>query len=111
MKENMLEVFFQGTFQHGGKIEEKSIIRMAKKRAVGNEYSYCTYEKEDEDYREGYVAVLFFEPFVERDLVLHIENNEFYEKMILFLSKLCTNKNTYINVENYLDIIKKDLNI
>lgn len=111
INENMLEVFFYGMFQFKSEIEEKTIIRMAENKEVGNEFSYCTYEKNDEDYKEGYVAVLFFKPFVEEDIVLYYENKVFYEELMKFLQQFVDAKTKIMKIEKYLTIIRNDLMI
>ena len=103
--------FFQGTIQFGGEIEDKAIIRMAENKEIGNEFSYCTYEEDDEDYKEGFVAVLFFEPFVEEDKVIHIENKKFYDELINFISKYSSDSKKISCLEKYLLQIKTDLKL
>ena len=111
MNDHLLEEFFMGIFLFGSRIEEKYIIRLAENKIAGNEVAYCTYEKDDEDYKEGYVSVLLFEPFTDKDVVLHIENKAFFDSLVDFIGKYDTNKEKLAHMEKYLIKIKKDLNI
>ncbi|MCF0124720.1 MAG: hypothetical protein HUJ68_03010 [Clostridia bacterium] len=109
--DDMLKNFFIGNFQFDNKIVEKSIINLAEKNTVGNEDSYCTYEKDDEDYKEGFVAVLFFEPFVKEDVVLYYENKIFYDELFEFLKTLVDASTKMRELDAYLTKIRNDLNI
>ena len=106
MDEDLLEEFIIGTFLFGDRLDDIHIIRLAEQKIAGNEIAYCTYEEDDEDYKEGYVSVLLFKPFIEDDVVLHIENKVFFDRLISVLRKKVADKEELTKVEKYLLQIK-----
>ena len=72
-------------FQADGKLDIASISRLADKMATGIEGITCSYNPDDEDYREGYVTIDYW--LGREDETRHVEKSKFYDA----LSNLCNN--------------------
>jgi len=81
-----LHYYFQNIhFQ--GKLKLTAIKMIAEERGQGAEYVSCSYDCNDEDYQEGYVTLYFWEPAVSEDVIIHVDNLTFYNKLI----EICEN--------------------
>ncbi|MDE7223156.1 MAG: hypothetical protein K2O34_05190 [Acetatifactor sp.] len=70
--------FYFAHIHFQGELQLNAIKIMAEEKGQGAEYVSCSYDKEDEDYREGYVTLYFWKPAVEEDRIVHIDNMTFY---------------------------------
>ena len=97
-------------FQVDGKLDTTAMLRLADNKAVWIEGMACSYNPDDEDYRDGYVTIDYWLGI--EDETQYIEKEKFYNA----LSKLC-DKHLEINLEDgekirkYLYKIKNDLKI
>lgn len=94
------------------KLRISAIKDMARFKGQGSEYASCCFDPRDEDYKEGYVTLLFWKPAVDEDTMVLIENNMFYEKLIevcdSHIAKVPGDKKL---LTGELNRIKKDLRI
>lgn len=115
MEYNMLKELFFGIFQFANKIEKRTLIYLSEDKFVGNEYMYCTYDENDDDYmdkyKEGFVTLFFYEPFVKEDTIVYCKNDVFYKELIDFLHKMDDSVDDMKELEVYLAKIKTDLKI
>lgn len=110
-KKRYLNYYFEHIqFLNGLRIS--AIKDMAKFKGQGAEYTSCCFDPSDEDYKEGYVTLLFWKPAVDEDTMVFIENNMFYEKLIevcdSHIAKVPSDKKL---LTSELNQIKKDLKI
>lgn len=85
---------------------------MAQSKGQGAEYVSCSFDPEDEDYKEGYVTLLFWKPADDEDTMIFIDNDMFYEQLL----KVCNahiekNPNSEKLLNSYLNHIRKFLNL
>ncbi len=110
-KKKYLNYYFEHIQSLNG-LRISAIKDMAKFKGQGAEYASCCFDPSDEDYREGYVTLLFWEPAVDEDTMVFIENNMFYEKLIevcdSHIAKVPSDK---ILLTRELNQIKRDLSI
>ena len=107
---NLLEELILLVFKNDGRVQVDEIGRLADRMATGIEGLTCSYNPDDEDYREGYVTIDYW--LGREDETQYVENKKFYDA----LSKLCEN---YLDakpedgdcVGKYLNKIKSDLKI
>ena len=95
-----------------GELQVYNIKQMAESRGQGAEYISCSFDPDDEDYKKGYVTLLFWKPAEVEDTMVYVENNMFY----VCLEKLCDNHkkkkpDTEKELDYYLREIKKNLHI
>lgn len=93
-----------------GELRIRQLCNLAKNRALGDEYYFCSFEPDDEYYRDGFITLIFWKPALDEDTIVYIENNRFYE----YLSNVCkdyikTNSNDREKILNYLQQIKDNL--
>ena len=81
------------------KLQISAVKRMAEYKGQGNEYISCSFDPNDEDYREGYVTLYFWKPAAEQDTMVFVDK---------FIKKEPQTKD---ELEGYLHQIKKELNI
>lgn len=110
-RKSYLNYYFEHIhFSNGLRIS--AIKDMAKFKGQGAEYASCCYDPSDEDYKEGYVTLLFWEPAVDEDTMVFIDNNMFCEKLIevcnSHIAKVPSDKKL-LTIK--LNQIKKDLRI
>lgn len=55
---------------------------MARYKGQGDEYIQCSFDAADEDYKEGYVTLYFWEPAVKEDVIVWVENSRFFASLV-----------------------------
>ena len=110
-KEKYLEYYFENIHFMGG-LEVGSIRIMAECKGQGAEYVSCSYDPDDEDYKEGYVTMFFWRPADDEDTMVFVENKDFFE----YLLKVCQDHilkcpEDEERLMGYISTIKKDLNV
>lgn len=95
-----------------GKLQISAIKNMVEYKGQGAEYISCSFDPDDEDYREGYVTLYFWEPAVEQDTMVFVDNKKFYD-YLMSTCKEFIEKEPQIKdeLEGYLDQIKMEFNI
>ena len=73
LKNFMQHLFFEGVLQ----VDEISTLACYKTQ--GAEYVQCSFDEFSADYREGYVALYFWKPAVDHDILVYVENKKFYD--------------------------------
>lgn len=95
-----------------GKLQISAIKRMAEYKGQGAEYISCSFDPDDEDYREGYVTLCFWKPAVEQDTMVFVDNKKFYDYLMRtckeFIQEEPQEKD---ELEGYLHQVKMELNI
>lgn len=111
----MLDYYFDIVFRNHdseGKIHLRELKNFAENNGAGQEgFVGGYYDPEDEDFKEGYLTLDFWEstPF---EGIAHIENKVFFDE----LTKLCQEHIKHVPndkefIEGCLDKIKKNLSI
>lgn len=110
-KQKYLTYYFDNIHSLRG-LQISAIEDMARFKGQGAEYMSCCYDSEDEDYKEGYVTLLFWEPTVDEDTMVFVTNSIFYEKL-LEVCNVHIEKNPHDKevLDSNLNQIKKDLKI
>lgn len=65
-----------------GKLRLDAIETMARYKGQGDEYIQCSFDAADEDYKEGYVTLYFWEPAVKEDVIVWVENSRFFASLV-----------------------------
>ena len=110
-KQKYLTYYFDNIHFLSG-LQISAIKDMARYKSQGSEYISCCYDSEDEDYKAGYVTLLFWEPADDEDTMVFVENNMFYEQLL----KVCNahiekNPSCEELLNSYLNQIRKSLNL
>lgn len=79
-KEKYMKYYLDNLHFLGG-LRISAIRRMAEYKGEGAEYISCSFDPDDEDYREGYVILLFWEPADDEDTMVYVENDFFYKEI------------------------------
>lgn len=58
---------------------------MAEYKGEGDEYIASSFDPDDEEYKEGYVALFFWKPADSEDTLVYVETDFFYKE----LEKIC----------------------
>lgn len=108
-KEDYLNFYYENiSFQ--GELQLSAIKMIAEKRGQGAEYVSCSYDSEDEDYREGYVTLYFWKPAVSEDKIVYVDNMTFYKGLAEVCKKDIEKYPEHgDSLNEYLEKIKKDL--
>lgn len=95
-----------------GKLQISNIKRMAEYKGQGSEYISCSFDPDDDDYREGYVTLCFWKPAVDQDTMVFVDNRKFYDYLMI-TSKEFIKKEPQVKdeLEEYLHQVKMELNI
>lgn len=94
------------------KLQISAVKRMAEYKGQGNEYISCSFDPNDEDYREGYVTLYFWKPAAEQDTMVFVDNRKFYDYLMRTIKEFIKKEpQTKDELEGYLHQIKKELNI
>lgn len=110
-KQKYLTYYFDNIHSLSG-LQISAIEDMARFKGQGAEYISCSFDPEDEDYKEGYVTLLFWKPADNEDTMIFIENQLFYDRLLETCNAHITkNPNNKELLNGYLDQIKKDLRI
>lgn len=80
-KDKYLKYYLQ-SIHFLGELRLSTIKTMARHKGQGNEYIQCSFDADDEDYKEGYVTLYFWKPSVEEDVIVWVENSKFYESLV-----------------------------
>ena len=95
-----------------GKLQISAIQNLAMYKGEGSEYISCSYDPEDEDYKEGYVTLFFWKPAAEQDTMVFVDNYKFYNYLIEIVSKFMKeDAKVRDDLTEYLEQIKTDLGI
>lgn len=110
-KQKYLAYYFDNIHSLSG-LQVNAIKDMARFKGQGSEYISCCYDMGDEDYKEGYVTLLFWEPADDEDTMVFVENDFFYQE----LEKICNedikkNPDHELILNTYLNEIKITLGI
>ena len=73
LKYYMQQLFLDGVLQ------ADEIRTLACYKAQGAEYIQCSFDDSSADYKAGYVILYFWKPAVEKDTMVYVENNKFYD--------------------------------
>ena len=108
-KAEYLNYYFENIhFQ--GKLQLTAIRMIAEEKGQGAEYISCSYDCNDEDYKEGDVTLYFWEPAVSEDAMIHVDNLTFFNKLVEVCEKDIEKYPEHRNIlDEYLKIIKRDL--
>ena len=110
-KEKYLNLYFEHIC-FLGELEISAVKQMAQSKGQGAEYASCSFDPMDEDYKEGYVTLLFWKPADDEDTMIFIENSMFYERLLeVCKSHIIKKPNHKELIDGYLNQIKKSLNI
>lgn len=110
-KEKYLKLYFE-YICFLGELEIGAVKQMVQSKGQGAEYISCSFDPEDEDYKEGYVTLLFWKTADDEDTMIFIENSLFYERLLEVCNAHITKKpNDKELLDGYLNQIKKDLKI
>ena len=104
--------YYIESIQFLGRLQINAIKELVNYKGQGAEYISCSFDPEDEDFREGYVTLYFFFFFAEKDTMIFIDKIEFF-KAISNISKEFMKKEPRIKVEleGYLKQLQNILNI
>lgn len=110
MQENeYLEYYFQYIHSLEG-LRIRDVAMIAEEKGQGAEYISCSYDCNDEDYKEGYVTLYFWQPAVSEGVMIHVDNLTFFNKLVEVCEKDIKKYPEHRNIlDEYLKIIKRDL--
>ena len=95
-----------------GKLQISAIKTMAEHKGQGAEYISCSFDPDDEDYREGYVTLCFWKPAVEQDTMVFVRNKKFYDSLIRASNEFLQNEpQVKDELEKYLHKIEIEINV
>lgn len=77
-KEKYLEYYLQ-SIHFAGELQLNSVRQMVEFKGQGAEYFSCSFDPDDEDYKDGFVTLLFWQPADDEDTMVYVENSFFYE--------------------------------
>ncbi len=80
-KNEYVEYYFQH-IHFGEELRIRDVEMIAEQKGQGAEYISCSHDCNDEDYKEGYVTLYFWKPAVSEDVIIHIDNLTFYNKLV-----------------------------
>lgn len=110
-KQKYLTLYFDNIHFLSG-LQISAIKDMAHFKSQGSEYISCSYDSEDEDYKEGYVTLLFWEPVEDEDTMVFVENSIFYEQLLdVCNAHIKKEPNSEELLKGYLEQIRISLNI
>lgn len=93
-----------------GELRIREVEMMAEQKGQGAEFISCSYDCNDEDYREGYVTLYFWEPAVSEDVIIHVDDLTFYNRLAEVCKKDIEKHPEHSDSLNkYLGKIKEDL--
>lgn len=110
-KKKYLDYYFENiTFQ--GKLQVSAIREMKNSKGQGAEYVSSSYDPLDEDYKKGYVTLIFWYPAYDEDTMVFVENKDFFDSL-LSTCKEHTSKHPEDEEElvGYINKIKEDLGL
>lgn len=94
------------------KLQVRAVKSLAEYKGQGDEYISCSFDPDDEDYREGYVALYFWKPAAEQDTMVFVDNRKFYDCLMKTCREFVKKEpQAEDELEEYLHQIKKELNI
>lgn len=95
-----------------GELRLDAIETMAQYKGQGDEYIQCSFDADDEDYKEGYVTLYFWKPAVKEDVIVWVENKKFYESLVSICNEFIERfPKTKKKLEENLQKIKQYLNL
>lgn len=95
-----------------GELRIGAIKRMTEYKGEGAEYISSSFDSDDEDYKEGYVTLIFWEPADDEDTMVYVENDFFYKGIEEICSKdIKKNPKNEGILNNYLEEIRVALRI
>ncbi|MBQ9990953.1 MAG: hypothetical protein IJP31_08440 [Lachnospiraceae bacterium] len=108
-KAEYLHLYFENIhFQ--GKLQLTAIRMIAEEKGQGAEYMSCSYDRNDEDYKEGYVTLYFWKPAVGEDTMIHVDNLTFFNKLAEVCEIDCEKYPEHRHIlDEYLKTIKREL--
>ena len=95
-----------------GSLQISAIKTMVQYKGQGGEYISCSFDPDDEDYKDGYVTLYFWKPAVEQDTMVFVENWTFY-KYLVEASEKHIEKEPQVKeeLESYLQQLKTELKV
>lgn len=95
-----------------GKLQVDALKEMVDYKGQGSEYVSCSFDPEDEDFRDGYVTLYFWKPAAEEDIMVFVENERFFNALFE-VSERCMKGETQNRneLEEYLNKLRAALNI
>ncbi|GHU61523.1 hypothetical protein FACS189418_1310 [Clostridia bacterium] len=110
-KQKYLAYYFDNIHFLNG-LQISAVEDMAQFKGQGAEYISCCYDSEDEDYKEGYVTLLFWKPADDEDTMVFVDNIIFYEKLLEVCNDhIAKNPHDKELLNRNLNQIKKDLRV
>ena len=95
-----------------GRLQIDAIKNLAKYKGQGSEYVSCSYDPDDEDYKEGYVVLFFWKPAAEQDTMVYVDNYKFYKSLVEIVDKFIKEDSKLKDdLAVYIEQIKYDLKI
>ena len=95
-----------------GKLRLDAIVTMAQYKGQGDEYIQCSFDPDDEDYKEGYVTLYFWKPAVKEDVIVWVENKKFYGSLVSICNETTERyPKTKKELEENLQKIKQHLDL
>ena len=76
-----LDYYFQ-SIHYLGELSIRDVEMLAENKGQGAEYISCSYDFNDEDYKEGYVTLYFWKPAVRKDIIIHVDSLIFYNRLV-----------------------------
>lgn len=110
-KEQYLKYYME-SIHFKGDLQINAIKTMVQYKGQGNEYISCSFDPDDEDYQDGFVTLYFWQPAVEQDTMVFIDNRSFY-KYLVEVSKRYMEKEPQVKeeLEKYLYQLRTELKI
>lgn len=104
--------YYIESIQFLGRLQINAIKELVTYKGQGAEYISCSFDPEDENFREGYVTLYFWKPAAEKDTMVFIDKIEFF-KAISNISKELMKKEPRIKeeLEGHLKQLQNILNI
>lgn len=77
-KEKYLK-YYLDNIHFQGELQLQAVRQMVETKAQGAEFISCSFDPDDEDFKEGYVTLLFWQSADSEDTMVYVENSMFYE--------------------------------
>lgn len=104
--------YYMDSIHFMGILQISAIKAMVKHKGQGAEYISCSFSSDDEDYKEGFVTLYFWKPAVNQDMIVYVENQKFYERLLEACEKLMKKEpNLKEELEGYLHQLKIELSV
>jgi len=104
--------YYMDSIHFLGDLQISAIKTMVEYKGQGAEYISCSFDPNDEDYKDGYVTLYFWKPSVEQDTMVFVDSRNFYKYLVKASEKLIEKEpQVKEELEGYLHQLKIELKV